>query len=412
MTPTDERLLSSLRLLLSSSHLTGPDQLPDLVSRAARELGAEAAALWLVDYDLTQLVRLAPRQAAGGLDAAVLRIEGTLAGRAFTRLEQHVATSAEGRQTLWTPVQNGTERLGVLQLELSAGEVVTEELTAAVLHLTGLVAELVMTRSQYGDLVEQTRRQGLMTLPAELQWQQLRPLTFVTPSVALAAGLVPSLEVAGDSFDYALNDGVLHVALLDAMGHGLEAALLACVAIGALRNARRRGLPLGSTAVEVETALAAQFGPDRFVTAIIGELTLETGHWRWRTFGHPPALLVRDGRVVRRLDAPVEAPLGLGLLDAEAEAGEERLEPGDRLLLYTDGVVEARNGDGEFFGTERLVDLTVRQHADSRPAAETLRRLVHAVLDHQGGALQDDATTLLVEWQAEPGRRDVANPRA
>jgi serine phosphatase RsbU (regulator of sigma subunit) len=142
-----------------------------------------------------------------------------------------------------------------------------------------------------------------MTLPAELQWRLLPPLTFVSPRVAVSGILAPTHEVAGDSFDYALNGNVLHVALVDAMGHGLESTLLAAVAVGAMRNARRAGLTLPDTVQAMDAVLSAQFGPDRFVSGIIGELDTDTGWWRWATCGHPPALLVRGGRVVKELDA-------------------------------------------------------------------------------------------------------------
>ena len=85
--------------------------------------------------------------------------------------------------------------------------------------------------------------------------------------------------------------------------------------------------------------------------------------------------------------------------------GHEQLEPGDRLLLYSDGIVEARNAHGEFFGEQRLVDFTRRAELAGLPAPETLRRLAAAVLDHQGGHLQDDATLVLVDWSADARRR-------
>lgn len=144
----------------------------------------------------------------------------------------------------------------------------------------------------------------------------------------------------------------------------------------------------------------------------MGELDLTGGWWRWSTCGHAPTLLVRSGRVVKQLDAVTDPPLGLGLLD-QPQIGAERLQPGDRLLLHTDGVSEARNSAGEFFGTERLVEFTSRQAAAGRPAAETLRRLKQAVLDHQHGALQDDATTVMVVWLTdEPGRSTPAGTAA
>jgi serine phosphatase RsbU (regulator of sigma subunit) len=80
---------------------------------------------------------------------------------------------------------------------------------------------------------------------------------------------------------------------------------------------------------------------------------------------------------------------------------EEKLEPGDWLALYSDGLVEARNAAGSWFGEETLKDFLTREMAASRPPAETVRRLTQAVLRHPGGLLQDDATILLATWRRE-----------
>ena len=82
----------------------------------------------------------------------------------------------------------------------------------------------------------------------------------------------------------------------------------------------------------------------------------------------------------------------------DPEPSIEQLEPDDAVLLYTDGVVEARTPDGELFGLDRLADLLEREAASGRSAEELLRRLVLAALEHQAGGLRDDATLLLVQW--------------
>ena len=397
--------LAALRVLLRTTHLAGADDLPALVQAAGVELGAVRAVLYLVDYDQEQLVPLVEAVTDHDQPQPV-PIEGTLAGRSFSDVTQHTTSLASGR-ALWTPVLDGTDRLGVLHLVFDAERDLDEDLVRIGADVAGLLAEVVISRSMYGDGVERARRRVPMTLPAELQWRLLPPLTFVSPRVAVAGILAPTHEVAGDSFDYALNQHVLHVAIVDGMGHGLESTLLASVAVGALRNARRAGLTLADTVQATDAVLSEQFGPDRFVTGIVGELDIDTGWWRWATCGHPPALLVRGGRVVKELDAVIGVPLGLGMLADGVELGAERLEPGDRLVLYTDGVVEARNADGVFFGTDRLVELVIRQDAARRPAAETLRRLNHAILAHQEGELQDDATTVLVEWLTDQPDRST-----
>lgn len=390
-----ERTLGALQFLLRGSHFAGPDGLPALVSGAGAQLGAERAVLYLIDYDQ---VLLATISEIGATTAPPpVAVEGTLAGRTFSECVQHTSTAGSG-PTLFSPVLDGTERVGVLQLDFPASEPLDDELRAGCLDVAALLAELVLTSAMYGDAVERTRRRAGMTVPAEMQWRLLPPLTFVSPRASVAGVLVPAERVAGDSFDYALNGDRLHVMILDAMGHGLQAALLSAVAISTLRNARRSGLELTAVVREMDAAIAAEFGSVKFVTAIVGELDVTTGWWRWTTCGHPPALLVRNGRVVKQLDSVVDPPLGLGLLGEHPKVGQERLQPGDRLLLYTDGVAEARGSDGQFFGTARLVEFISRQASDGRPAAETLRRLNHAILNHQEGSMQDDATTVLVEW--------------
>jgi serine phosphatase RsbU (regulator of sigma subunit) len=86
------------------------------------------------------------------------------------------------------------------------------------------------------------------------------------------------------------------------------------------------------------------------------------------------------------------------------------LEPADRILLYTDGVVEGRDEQGRFFGVDRLSEMVARETASGQLAPETLRRLARAILSHQGGELTDDATTVFVEWRGEQGRLLPTDP--
>lgn len=390
-----EGTLRALRLLLQSSHVSEPGDLPALIAAAGKEVGAAHTTLYVVDYDQVVLVPLIQP----GADIDAVTIEGTLAGRCFAEVTQQAATGGDG-SSLWTPLLDGTERLGVMQTEYDDGTEIDDAMRAACLDVASLAAEIITSRSRYGDFIESARRRESMAVRAELQWRLLPPLTFVSPRVAVAGVLSPTHEVAGDCFDYSLNGDTLSAAVFDAMGHGLEAALLASVAVSALRNARRTGCDLTDSVRAIDAQLSAQFGPDKFVTGIVGELDVATGWWRWVTCGHPPALVIRGGKVVKTLEWAASPPMGLGLL-GDVAIGQERLEPGDRLLIYTDGVVEARDAAGEFFGVERLVEFVAREASARRPAAETMRRLNLAILSHQEGALQDDATTLMVEWMTD-----------
>jgi serine phosphatase RsbU (regulator of sigma subunit) len=119
---------------------------------------------------------------------------------------------------------------------------------------------------------------------------------------------------------------------------------------------------------------------------------------RWLNAGHPRPLLLRGGRVVRTLACSPRPPLGIPRTDPEIAT--EQLEPGDSLLLFTDGVVEARSAQGQAFGFDRLADFFGRAAASGLEPAETMRRLVHDVVEHHGGQLQDDASCVLIEWRS------------
>jgi hypothetical protein len=132
-----------------------------------------------------------------------------------------------------------------------------------------------------------------------------------TPVVDLAGVLEPAYEVGGDSFDYAFNGHVLHVAVPDAMGHGVEAATTATVISAAYRHGRLAELPLPELYSAMDRTLATSF-PGRFATAQLGRLDTGTGVLSWVNAGHPPALWVRGSRVIGELTGPVSRPVGFG----------------------------------------------------------------------------------------------------
>jgi serine phosphatase RsbU (regulator of sigma subunit) len=193
--------------------------------------------------------------------------------------------------------------------------------------------------------------------------------------------------------------------VIDAIGHDLEAGVIAHLVIATYRWCRRRRLDLRDTSVTIDEVIAERFPDGKFVTGIITQLDTTTGTLRWMCHGHPLPLLIRNDRVIGAIEAAPALPFGLGTsVDGEAAVSitETSLQPGDRILLYTDGIVEARTAEGEDFGLERLQDFLHRALASGYSDSEIVRRLSHAVLDHHGGHLRDDATTLLLHWQPQP----------
>ena len=241
------------------------------------------------------------------------------------------------------------------------------------------------------------RRHGRsMSLPASMQWDLLPPWGIRMPGALVAGMLEPAYDIAGDAYDYAAGDGVLHFALIDGMGHGIGSTLLAGLAVGAYRHARRAGAPAQAIHTAVDEALAGGYDDLSFATGLIGTLTAGTGRLEWTCAGHPPPLLLRGRNVVAELQCEATVPFGLGT--GTPAVSSRDLEPGDAVLLYTDGVTEAHAPGGEPFGLARLAGLLERESAGAHQPEELLRRLVRAVLSHQGGGLRDDATLLLVQW--------------
>jgi hypothetical protein len=383
-----------LELLVARSHELRSSDIPDLVEEAAAYLGAASALVYLVDHEQRWLIPFGPKGAPRG---ETLNIDGTLAGRAF-RSGRLVAGEDTGpgddATQVWVPLIDGADRMGVLSLGLDRPDERTLRRCGV---LATLLAELITNRSRHGDTIPLLRRNREMTLAAELRWSQLPPLTTVTGEVALSGILEPAYEIAGDAFDFAVNTHDTHLGIFDAMGHGLEASVMASLAVSAYRHGRRTGLGLSELYRVIDEAVATIFGGERFVTGQFAHLDCITGEMLWLSAGHPQPLLLRNNRAVGELRCEPALPLGLG--GSPGQVSETSLEPGDRVLFYSDGVVEARSPAGELFGIDRLTDLLERAAASGQPLPETLRRLVHSVLDHQSDRLQDDATVLLLEWR-------------
>lgn len=382
-----ERALGSL---LEVAHRLAPDQVAATVASHMAAIGMGDVAVYLVDLDQRRLVLLGP---AGSGPEDPLDIDATPAGQAF-RTQQTVSEPPAGAGTrLWVPLIDGADRLGVLRTTVAAVDDVTRRRAR---NMASITAALVVSKSSYGDNLVLTRRLRDTDLAAEMRWSMLPPLTFTNDRVALAGMLEPAYEIAGDAFDYAVNGDVAHVAIIDAMGHGLEASRMANLAVGSYRHSRRRGLSLKDTFSAMDKVAAEQFGPEKFVTGQLVRLDLPTGRLTWVNAGHPRPLLWRNGQKAADLRCETSLPLGLGYVPAEV--AEVSLEPGDAVLFLTDGVIEARSPEGEFFGRTRLAQMWLEVGAGGELPAEILRRLCHGILDHQQGRLQDDATLLMLVW--------------
>lgn len=398
------------RRLLERAHLVGPEEIADTVAEASRPLGVTGARIYLADLQQRTL-----RPAAANGARRALAIDATMAGRAYRTVSVYYRPVDGGSDwRVWLPLIGGIDRLGVLELDCAD---VSEPMRAQYRMIASLAGLMVASKSAFSDRLAAGRRSGTMALQAELVWGCLVPRTFATEEIMVAAMLEPAYEVGGDAFDYSLAGDRLQVSVFDGVGHDLEAGLIASVGMAACRRARRARGTLAEMADEADDAIARHFGHTRFLTAVLGELDITTGQFSWIPCGHPAPLLIRDSKAVKELDRKPRLPLGLASLDpiaaghgrstggalpeAAASVYAERLQPRDRILLYTDGITDGRSADGTQFGLDRLTDFVIRHSNAGISAHETLRRLNHAIVDYQNAQLSDDATIVLVEWMPD-----------
>ena len=388
-------VLAMLSGLLDSSHFVAFKDIPNEVNRCAGMVGLQNVAIFIADMQEEVLRELTGVgvDAHGGA-AEQQAVEGTLAGRAFQfgRSVPHPLPSPDEHRW-WVPLLNGTERLGVLRVD--AGDGRNARRSAEL--LASMVALVMVGRSHSSDAYPRLRRTETMSVAAELQWHLMPPRTYADDDVVIGAVMEPAYRVGGDAFDFAVTDEMANLAVFDSMGHDASAGVAANLAVAACRNARRQGDGLVETSVAIERTLIEEFHRFQFVTAVLAQLNTRTGDLIWVNRGHPAPIIIRGHRWSNELECPPAHPMGADL-GSEPTLCHVQLEPGDRIVLYTDGITEERDDQGEFFGIERFTDFLIKRHADELSVPETLRRLIYNIRDHHMESLTDDATVLLAEW--------------
>lgn len=402
--PSGAASLLDVKTLLASVEEAPPVDAAEVVASAlADAVGARDVSFLIADYSGRALIRLSHVRRVSPDDEDVNRersdsvaIDGTPHGRALAEQDVQVVPDLAGFR-VYAPVTSRGEAVGVL--DLGFDDEPDAETLATVSAGAHALAYIVIANRRFTDLFDWGQRSVPLSLEAEIQ-HRLLPASYTCEGgqFTLAGWLEPAGDIGGDTFDFSVERDTLHLSMTDAMGHTLNAAVLATVLVGALRNARRRNVDLAEQCRLANEALCGFADDGDFVTGQVVRIDNSSGTARVVNAGHPVPILIRDGHAENVPLAPA-LPFGVAI-DAEYNVHELVLQAGDRLVFLTDGMLE-RNA-----ATVNAKEILVRtRHLHPR---EAVQALTQAVVKACGGELRDDATVLCLDWHGGlPGERDT-----
>lgn len=390
----------NLGSLLAEAEAAPPFAVGDVVAAVlAKIFDLREASFLIADFSGRSLVRLG-RWTPGGhgstTTAERVPLRDSAHGRALAEQSLVLEPAPVGVRAL-APVTSRGDAIGILDLLLPAPP--DPHASRQIAQAAHALAYLVIANRRHTDLFEWGQRSVALSLSAEIQHRLLpTSYTYEGGQFTFAGWLEPAGEVGGDTFDFALEPNHLHLSVTDAMGHNVQAALLATVLVAALRNGRRAGLELLEQARAANTALVKHVSRGEFVTGQLMRIDFDASRAWIVNAGHPPPLRLRDGHV-EELALHADPPFGAAA-DVPFCLQELALVPGDRLMFLTDGMLDR---------AAAALDLhaVLRDGRELHPR-EAVQQLSNAVLHANGGALRDDATALCFDWHGgAPHDRDA-----
>jgi len=297
------------------------------------------------------------------------------------------------------PLWNNREVIGVLYADRIA---LLDQFTEDDLRLLTLLANLAAIKYEQALAVEQAiemeKLQKELTLAVNIQKDFLPKENPACDNFDIAGTNVPCLQVGGDYYDFiAIDPCRLAIIVADVSGKGMSAALLMASLRAALHAEIQPQIKLAEMTTKLNDFVHRSSASNRFITFFFSELNMKSGEFRYINAGHNPPLVIGKNGHVTRLES---SGFCLGMFAGAAyETGKVELSPGDMVVLYTDGITEARNMNNQEFGEDTLT--TLLKKSLKQPAAKVVEKIMAEVTNFSAGAPpMDDMTFVVIKRSA------------
>jgi len=380
------------------------EQILDLVFQVVRY---DAAGIYIVDKQTQWITRQTIRGYDSERDDAVrLKVGKGLIGWSVktgqgvivsdvTTDPRYVNARDQTRSEMVAPIRIGTEVIGAFNLESDEPEAYEEEDMELLMAFAAQAAVAIERTRLHEEVLEKRRLEGEVAIGQRIQRTFLPERNPEIPHFDIAGANYSSELVGGDYYDYIrIADQHLGIVIGDVSGKGIAAALIMASFRASLIAEIRNNYAIKTVFAKVNKLLWESVEPDRFVTAIYGVLDIANRRYTYVNAGHNPAFLYRAGADrFEILDST--GPL-LGTFEA-ASYKERQVEipAGDLLVLYTDGVTEAMNSEGDFFGEDRLREVIRARKGES--AATVVRGIWETVRAFRDREQDDDLTIVAIK---------------
>jgi sigma-B regulation protein RsbU (phosphoserine phosphatase) len=401
-----------LKVQKAAQAITSTLDLDELIERVLHEVsvlfGCIGAAVWLLDESDPELIRLTGVQGCSlHKKGKQLRIgrEGMIGNVAATGLTgyapdvskdpYYIACEPRTQSELDIPLKAGDQVIGVFSTVHDEIDAFPQDQRRLLEALCEHIAVAVQNARAFRR--EREQRESMQRESKEARFIQRSLLPYSSPYLpgfALEAITIPAGDVGGDWYDYIdLGEGRWGVVLADVAGKGMAAALLMSATRGILRSLAPAHQRPAAVLARLNSVLKDDFPPGRYVTMVYGILDGKQHTFTFANAGHPHPVLV-EGNEARLVDGVSGLPLGL----SDSQYGDRivKLGRGVKLLMYSDGISEAENRDGEEFGTRRISEHLLAEDT----SAESL---MSAACEFSFGPRADDATVILIR------RTEIAN---